>query len=194
VLEPGDAWLRVAPIDKDWRQERVRVALPQPVPTSDELAIERAPVRITPSDNASDSKANTARRQYPNDGPGDAPRVVALPAGAARLSRGTARAHGRGHPHEVHSPMASEASRAGAVPGVDGRADDGQQGAHTYGRFYDAAIGRTDYTHRVVWRRVYGAIPAGLTVDHVCNVTLCHRPDHLQLLTKPNNTRRRHQR
>ncbi len=28
-LEPGDAWLRVAPIDKGWRQVRVRVALPQ---------------------------------------------------------------------------------------------------------------------------------------------------------------------
>jgi len=30
-LQPGDAWLRVAPIDRGWRQERVRVALPQPV-------------------------------------------------------------------------------------------------------------------------------------------------------------------
>lgn len=29
ALEPGDAWLRVAPIDKGWRQERVRVALPR---------------------------------------------------------------------------------------------------------------------------------------------------------------------
>ena len=28
ALEPGDAWLRVAPIDQGWRQERVRVALP----------------------------------------------------------------------------------------------------------------------------------------------------------------------
>ena len=30
ALEPGDAWLRVAPIDHGWRQERVRVALPKP--------------------------------------------------------------------------------------------------------------------------------------------------------------------
>jgi hypothetical protein len=28
ALEPGDAWLRVAPIDIGWRQHRVRVALP----------------------------------------------------------------------------------------------------------------------------------------------------------------------
>src|SRR6266567_4774069 len=31
-LSPADAWLRVAPIDRGWRQERVRVALPQAVP------------------------------------------------------------------------------------------------------------------------------------------------------------------
>jgi hypothetical protein len=33
-----------------------------------------------------------------------------------------------------------------------------------------------------------------LDVDHVCRVTLCQRPDHLQLLSKPDNSRRRHQR
>ncbi|HYW89950.1 MAG TPA: hypothetical protein VFB50_19410 [Chloroflexota bacterium] len=27
-LRPGDAWLRVAPVDRGWRQERIRVALP----------------------------------------------------------------------------------------------------------------------------------------------------------------------
>jgi TraM recognition site of TraD and TraG len=32
ALEPGDAWLRVAPVDRGWRQERVRAALPQAVP------------------------------------------------------------------------------------------------------------------------------------------------------------------
>src|SRR5438128_4211938 len=66
ALEPGDAWLRVAPIDRGWRQERARVALPKDVPTSDELAIMPARIRITMSDNGSDSvsdsKANSARR------------------------------------------------------------------------------------------------------------------------------------
>ena len=42
----------------------------------------------------------------------------------------------------------------------------------------------------------YGPIPLGangkpLEVDHVCKVTLCQRPDHLQLLTKGDNVRRR---
>jgi hypothetical protein len=62
-----------------------------------------------------------------------------------------------------------------------------------YGRMYDATLKRSDYVHRIVWRRVYGPIPSNLDVDHKCNVTLCQRPDHLQLLTKAENTRRRHQ-
>jgi hypothetical protein len=52
------------------------------------------------------------------------------------------------------------------------------------GRLYDRRLKRTDYAHRIVWRRVFGAIPAGLTVDHLCRITLCQRPDHLELVTK----------
>ena len=65
---------------------------------------------------------------------------------------------------------------------------------NVYGRVYDAAIGKSDYAHRVVWRRRYGPIPAGLTVDHLCEVALCQRPDHLQLLSRGDNTPARHQR
>src|SRR5207253_5784066 len=61
-----------------------------------------------------------------------------------------------------------------------------------YGRLYDPALKRSDEAHRVVWRRVYGPIPDRLTVDHTCGVTLCQRPDHLELVTKAENTRRRH--
>jgi hypothetical protein len=60
-----------------------------------------------------------------------------------------------------------------------------------YGRMYNAAIGRSDYVHRVVWRRCYGPIPAGLEVDERCDVALCARPDHLQLLPKADNVQRR---
>ena len=56
------------------------------------------------------------------------------------------------------------------------------------------AIGRADCTHRVVWVRVYGTIPKGLTVDHKCYVTLCQRPDHLRLLTRAGNTAERWER
>jgi hypothetical protein len=66
-----------------------------------------------------------------------------------------------------------------------------QAASGLYGRMYDAAIGRSDAAHRVVWRRVYGAIPLGLDVDHLCDVTLCQRPDHPRLLTKGDNVKRR---
>src|SRR5260221_3614566 len=61
---------------------------------------------------------------------------------------------------------------------------------------YAAAIGRTDYAHLVVWRRVYPdkPIPKGWTADHLCRVTLCQRPDLLERVTRAENTRRRHHR
>ncbi|MGI9147997.1 MAG: HNH endonuclease [Chloroflexota bacterium] len=43
----------------------------------------------------------------------------------------------------------------------------------------------------MVWRQCSGPTPRGQDVDHTCNVTLCQRPDHLQLLTKPDNVKRR---
>ena len=39
ALQPGDAWLRVAPVDRGWRQERVRVALPKPRKLSSETSL-----------------------------------------------------------------------------------------------------------------------------------------------------------
>ena len=58
----------------------------------------------------------------------------------------------------------------------------------------DPTLRKSDYAHRVVWRRVYGPIPRGLEVDHLCEITLCQRPDHLDLVTKSENGRRRHAR
>jgi hypothetical protein len=71
-----------------------------------------------------------------------------------------------------------------------------QAATGVYGRIYDPAIKRSDLAHLVVWRRVYGPIPKGpsgkpLEVDHKCDVTLCQRPDHLRVLSGPDNTKRR---
>jgi hypothetical protein len=56
ALEPGDAWLRVAPVHRGWRQERVRVALPSRTQPSD-----------TDSDTGPDTNASQfKRRVYPN--------------------------------------------------------------------------------------------------------------------------------
>jgi hypothetical protein len=65
-----------------------------------------------------------------------------------------------------------------------------------YGRMYDPSLKSSGPSHLVVWRRVYPAKPIrkGWTVDHLCGVTLCQRPDHLELVTRAENTRRWHQR
>jgi hypothetical protein len=63
--------------------------------------------------------------------------------------------------------------------------------AGRYGWMWDPALKRMDVTHRIVWRRVYGPIPAGLEVDELCEVSLCVRPDHLDLKTKRDNVKRR---
>ena len=62
-----------------------------------------------------------------------------------------------------------------------------------YGRMYDPQLKRSGPSHLVVWRRVYPDKPIhkGWTVDHLCRVTLCQRPDHLELVTRAENTRRR---
>jgi hypothetical protein len=54
---------------------------------------------------------------------------------------------------------------------------------------YDPTLKRTDYVHRIVWRRVYGRIPRGLDVDHKCYVTLCQRPTRRRGPTRCPNRR-----
>lgn len=40
--------------------------------------------------------------------------------------------------------------------------------------------GRSRVAHRVAWEFSRGPIPAGLTLDHLCRVRHCVRPDHLE--------------
>lgn len=44
--------------------------------------------------------------------------------------------------------------------------------------------------HRFVYELLVGPIPAGLTIDHLCRVTSCVRPDHLEPVTNAENVRR----
>lgn len=46
------------------------------------------------------------------------------------------------------------------------------------------------FGHRVSYRLVKGPIAKGLTIDHLCRVTACVNPDHLEAVTHKENVRR----
>lgn len=46
--------------------------------------------------------------------------------------------------------------------------------------------------HRVYWERKNGPITEGLTIDHLCRVKSCVNPEHMEVVTQGENTRRGH--
>jgi len=50
----------------------------------------------------------------------------------------------------------------------------GSVGSNGYGRYGDKPA------HRLVYEALKGAIPTGLEADHLCNVTTCVNPDHIE--------------
>ena len=44
--------------------------------------------------------------------------------------------------------------------------------------------------HRVAWALAYGDIPAGRVIDHLCRVTTCVRPSHMEVVTQGVNALR----
>lgn len=57
-----------------------------------------------------------------------------------------------------------------------------------YGRFRMGT--RVEEAHRAAYLLFVGGIPADLTVDHLCRNTLCVNPQHLELVSQAENTRR----
>lgn len=55
---------------------------------------------------------------------------------------------------------------------------------------YTSWPGKTARAHRVIYQILVGAIPAGLTLDHKCFTPACVNPDHLDVATIGENTRR----
>lgn len=54
-----------------------------------------------------------------------------------------------------------------------------------YGKL--TSYGRTMQAHRAMYELLVGPIPEGLTIDHLCRVKLCVRPDHLEPVTMREN-------
>lgn len=52
--------------------------------------------------------------------------------------------------------------------------------------------GSSKGVHRIMYTEHIGAIPDGLTIDHLCRVTSCINPIHLEAVTKGENTLRRY--
>lgn len=46
------------------------------------------------------------------------------------------------------------------------------------------------YVHRVAYEALYGPIPEGLSIDHLCRNTLCVNPLHLEAVPQRENVRR----
>jgi hypothetical protein len=57
----------------------------------------------------------------------------------------------------------------------------GWRDRYGYGQF------RSRRAHRVVWERLVGPIPAGLTIDHRCRNHGCVNPDHMEPVTRREN-------
>lgn len=47
--------------------------------------------------------------------------------------------------------------------------------------------GRGQMAHRVSYETFVGPIPEGMTIDHLCRITCCINPDHLQPVTNTQN-------
>jgi hypothetical protein len=50
--------------------------------------------------------------------------------------------------------------------------------------------GANGYAHRWVYETLVGHIPEGMTIDHLCRVTSCVNPEHLEVVSMAENIRR----
>lgn len=78
-------------------------------------------------------------------------------------------------------------------PSTDCLLWDGALTQDGYGAVYPKARGKWKSrrrVHRVVWVEANGPIPEGMTIDHLCRSRNCINIDHLEVVTKKENTLR----
>lgn len=61
---------------------------------------------------------------------------------------------------------------------------------HGYGKVTIPGSRKKYYAHRVVFELHLGPIPAGKDLDHLCRVTSCVNPLHLEVVTREQNVQR----
>jgi len=64
------------------------------------------------------------------------------------------------------------------------------QGRRGYG-YIKGDAGKNVLAHRLSYEWAFGPIADGLEVDHLCRVTSCVNPEHLEAVPPPENARRR---
>lgn len=108
------------------------------------------------------------------------------------LEPATTRSTVWGHPEPSESPKSAILRRFLGKVRKDARGCwlwTGATQSRGYGSFGIGA-GRTALAHRVSFELHRGPIPAGLTIDHLCRVRRCVRPDHLEPVPMRVNLRR----
>ena len=63
----------------------------------------------------------------------------------------------------------------------------GARDTRGYGQIWSRSLGKHLRAHRVVWEILVGPIPNGLTLDHLCRIPGCVRPDHLRAVSQKEN-------
>ncbi len=59
-----------------------------------------------------------------------------------------------------------------------------------YGKFPNNGWDHSQMAHRASYQLLTGAIPSGMTLDHLCSNRKCVNPDHLEPVTQSENVRR----
>lgn len=63
-------------------------------------------------------------------------------------------------------------------------------GAFWAGTYTEGGHPRVVKAYRWAWEDEHGPVPEGLELDHLCRVTLCVRPSHLEAVTHAENVAR----